>query len=215
MTSLNQKGFSLVEGLLFTLVIIAISFAGWYVWHAGQVDKQNDKTAAARSDTKASSSSSKADPTKNWKAYTSTTGKFSLRYPYSWYTASKPDLCSDDLLLLGSSQSLVGQCATDSGGQVMFAASDGDQRDNYEFKPAYYKNITHEDVTVDDVKGTVWSGMYSYAGEGIGPEVGTQETTYLFYTDGHTYVATYSQHPGSPDVSETFNLIVKNTLQFN
>lgn len=43
----NQKGFSVVEGLLFLIIIGVLGFVGWYVWHSKNAADDNLKNAAS------------------------------------------------------------------------------------------------------------------------------------------------------------------------
>src|SRR5690349_19974476 len=104
-TNKNESGFSVVEALLVLVIVGLIGVFGWYVWHnrATQAKSAITQTTAQTPTTKSSTKTTlvPADPTKDWKPYSSTKGAFSFRYPTSWVQATSPDLCSDGLVLLG------------------------------------------------------------------------------------------------------------------
>lgn len=87
--SLNQYGFSLVEGLLLFVAAGIIAGTGYYVWHSKQTADRNLTISS-------SSISSKSDPGKPVTAkpaslsqtYTSSDYKFSFNYPSSWKLAT-------------------------------------------------------------------------------------------------------------------------------
>jgi hypothetical protein len=212
----TQKGFSLIEGLLVVIALTLIGFVGWYVWNANHKDDSPTKTSQTTSPKTETATKAEADPTKDWTAFTSKDNSFSVRYPTTWFTGGNPEFCdASNLLLLGSTKDVAGKCASDSVGQVLIASSDGDNRSGYALDSDYYKDITSQTVTVDGVAGTKSSGTYTYTGEGIGPTVGTKQVNYVFYSNGKTYVAQYSQAPSYPDALSDFNLVVTKTLNFN
>ena len=110
----NQKGFTLVEVLLLIIALTLIVFTGWYVWN--NRDKDQPTTNAIKSTVK---SKATPDPTADWKPFTSAEGKYSLRYPSDWATASNQDACEGGILLLGPTPDTVGKCNSDGVGQMM------------------------------------------------------------------------------------------------
>jgi hypothetical protein len=57
MKSKNQKGFSLIEGLLLLIALTLIGFVGFYVWHA---QKQTEKTLTSVDNTSNKSSTTRS-----------------------------------------------------------------------------------------------------------------------------------------------------------
>lgn len=54
--SLNQTGFSAIEGLLSAIVVLLVVFIGYYVWHAQQTTNKTLNTAPTSSQTTATKS---------------------------------------------------------------------------------------------------------------------------------------------------------------
>lgn len=75
----NQKGFSVVEGLLILIVVGLLAFVGWYVYH----------TKRTSSPTKTSTTPTLTQTTT--KDYTDTSGTYSLKYPSDWTVKEQPD----------------------------------------------------------------------------------------------------------------------------
>jgi hypothetical protein len=209
----KQNGFTLVEGLLVVIALTLVSFAGWYVWNTNQNEKKAESNNSSSS-TEAPKAESEADPTSGWKEYTNVEGKFSLKYPSNWVTASNPELCSEGIFLLGPTAETVGKCGSDSMGQMLFN-SFMVESGPMGLTEEYYDGIESKEVTVNGVKGERQSGVYSYEGDGIGPAKGTKSVVYIFKSNGLIYKATYEQQPGFPDVEKDFDLIVTKTLRFN
>src|SRR3989344_2360709 len=111
----NQKGFSLVEGLLILVIVGLLGGTGWYVWNARTktTDTLNNTDKASSSVSKypkkevQNSSAATKDPTSDWTAYSNKEGSFSLKHPKSWIEASNPQFCTPGLLLLGSDSKSV------------------------------------------------------------------------------------------------------------
>lgn len=209
---INQKGFTLIEGLLTVLVIAFISFVGWYVWNSNQ-DK-NNSTKSDTSDYVSIKSEKATDPTEDWITYHTDVGKFTVKYPKEWVTSPNKDACDETLLLLGADSGSVGHCNSDSGGQIIISSTDGVQPAS-SYSADNYKDITSKNVTVQGVKGTRQSGTVKADPEfGIGPPAGTKEVLYVFVTNGKTYTLNYIQQPSFKDVLSDFELLVTKTLKF-
>ena len=83
----NQKGFTLIEGLLILVIVGILGFTGWYVWRA----KDNaDKTYTASESMPTKSS----NPYAGWIVYLDKNFKFSLSHPEG-YTVNKACVYSD------------------------------------------------------------------------------------------------------------------------
>lgn len=207
----NHDGFTLVELLLTIIAIGVIGFAGFYVW-----DKSKDGSDVKSSGKTTLSESTKADldPTRDWKSYTSTEGKFSLKYPASWHTADNPENCYTNLLLLGPTAETVGTCGSDNSGQVSISSYTVETGSS-ELDPQYYSDIKTTKVTVDGITGQRQTGTYTYDGEGVGSIKGSKVVEYRFKGRDINYHAYYQQQPGYPDVQKEFDLIVTKTLSFN
>lgn len=221
----QQKGFTLVEGLLIVLIVALLAFAGYYVWH-NQKKKKDDKAASTTSQTTNTSDNNddnqapaEVDQTVNWAVYTNNAGKFTLRTPTAWVQGANPQLCAEGTVLLGPTAAAAGRCATDgSAPQIVVSSRPGDVRNSYQLSAPYYTNIQKTPVTIAGVTGEKQTGVAQgqQDGDGIpGLPNGTQVTQYVFYTNGKTYTATYNQLPTYSDVLSDFNLMITKTLQFN
>ncbi|HCM51715.1 TPA: hypothetical protein DIS56_01095 [Candidatus Saccharibacteria bacterium] len=217
----TKKGFISLEVLLILFIAVLLAGTGWYVL------KAKDKASSTYSDADAANSSQlkygkkevvkeQKDPTADWVAYSSTEGKYSLKYPKTWAAATNPESCSPGILLLGGNAGSVGKCATESFGQISVVSTDGDSVNDQKLSTGY-KDVTSENVTVNNVAGTKMSGTASgQSGDEIsaGMPDGTKVVKYIFYTNGKTYTANYIQMSTYPDVLSDFNLLVTKTLKF-
>jgi hypothetical protein len=216
----NHKGFALVEGLLILVIVAILAGTGWYVFRArnNSNGSLNNASAAGSSLAKPPAAPKKtvstADATADWTAYSKSGTLFTLKYPADWVTAKNPEMCDGNLLLGANSQS-VGTCASGAGGQMSISYSAGDNRSYLELGKNY-KDVTTKQLTVDGVAGERQQGVISVTAghDWQGPPNGTKVVQYLFYANGQTYVATYTQAESYPDVLSDFDLMVTKTLKF-
>jgi uncharacterized protein (UPF0333 family) len=89
--SKNQKGFTVLEGLLIVLILVVIGAVGYMVYHNDHKTKAvSVSTTAAKTPTTKNTSSTKptttasANPYDGWKTYTLKNEKLSFEYPSSW-----------------------------------------------------------------------------------------------------------------------------------
>ena len=89
----NQKGFSVVEGLLILVIVGLIGFVGWYVW---QSKNKTDKTL--ENTTQAQSQPTKSQPQKNTTQASNQIGtiKGQASYP-SEGLPSDEEICAQDI----------------------------------------------------------------------------------------------------------------------
>lgn len=200
--------------LLSVLVAVLLGVIGWLLYDKFMPTAPEIKTTQNAQDmpeTKIEDNvQAEVIQTNDWIALTSKDGKYSLKYPPTWVTATSPELCSPGLTLLGSRSDKVGKCGSDSLGEVLIASYEGDK--TAEFKKSYPSTS----VTIDGVTGTRYAGAIQDADaeSGLGPENGTKEVVYVVYANGRTHQATYYQYPGEKDVSGTFDVLVVKTLTF-
>jgi len=223
----NQKDFSLVE----TLLILAV--AG-IIGRAGCGAYGDRKEAGKRTDNAGSASVSSAeqpggqkgqpvepDETAGWAPYLSAEGKFSLRHPKNWVRPTNPEDCTPGLFMAGANAESAGACASDSFGQIYVSSTEGDHISDHRLATnAYpYQNITSQQATADNIKGTRETGTAKgqmseqFAMPGL-PD-GAKVVVYSFYAHGRTYTAQYTQRSGDPDVLRDFDLMVTKTLKFS
>jgi hypothetical protein len=213
----NQSGSALT--ILFIILIVAlIGAAGWLVYKNQKKAPATTTTTTVQKTTSTPVPKTEADPTATWTVYSDAAGKFALRYPTTWVKATHPELCSPGILLLGPTTATVGVCASEGFGQVHITSTDGDSRSNYELGTGYTA-VTKTDVTVDGVTGKKISGTAKGQAASDTPGMGaladgTIVVNYVFYTNGKTYVAGYTQPPANPDVLNDFNLLVTKSLTF-
>jgi hypothetical protein len=211
----NQKGFTLVEGLLIVIALSLVSFVGFYVYKAN--DKKENTSPQITSESQKSDTDS-PDSTKDWKEFKSTDGKYSLKYPVFWVTPTNSEDCMPGLLLLAADSSSLGACGSENGGHMtVYSTIEGAQKD-YELTPENYSDLKNEKVTVSGVTGIRQSGTFSGEDMGIGPQKGEKEVLYIFTKDKRIYAASYRFSRGDttyPNVLNDFDLMVTKTLKFN
>ena len=214
----NKLGFGFV-GLLVILVVIAlVSTSGWLVYqrqsHSTQL-KDNSEASVSQGSTGRAS----VDPTINWTRYNSISGHYSLQYPTTWVTAGRTNLCSSDfILLLGPTKATVGDCASGNLGEMYFLSADTSHASSYKINidnSATYGGVTKTSLTLNGAAGTKLTATYKATGQTSPPYPdNTKIVFYIFTTPSRTYIASYNQKPGYPDVLDDFNLIVTKTLKF-
>ena len=70
------------------------------------------------------------------------------------------------------------------------------------------------EVLADGITGTRSSALIP-KDPGMGPEDGTTQVLYLFFTGGNTYVVLYQHRPIYADATATFDLLVRTTFKFS
>ena len=214
MKKLNNKGFGVMGVLAVIVIIAAAGGIGAYVYHKHH--KANSNTTSSTSSSNGSSAgktggtTQSPDPTADWSTYSSTSGKFALKYPKTWATAANPSQCQDGIFLLGGNSSAVGSCGSNNFGQMTITWQP--VRTSCGLGSTYWTTNSTTAVTVSGVSGTETTGT-AKAGGSV-PE-GTTTTQYCFVRSGTMYVANYTQLSTYPDVLSDFNLMVAKTLSFN
>jgi hypothetical protein len=212
----DQKGFTLVESLLVVITLALVVGVGFYVMNANK-DKKND--TATTSNKTSEKTKPVADPTADWASYTSPLGKFSVKYPKSWATATNPDLCANTtetgIFMLGADTKSVGKCASEGFGQMTIT-----WRTDRQFCGDLNSDTTTQDskqtVTVGGQSATKIEATAKAPGMGLGadPE-GTKSVQYCVVANNTTYIANYAQLSSYPDALSDFNTMVTKTLRFN
>ena len=214
----DQSAFSIVEGLLILVILGIIGFTGWYVWHAKQnTDKNfNSNTSAEPVIKKKTTNSPQADQTADWKSYTNTDGKYSLKYPNTWVTVSSNQGCLAGLLLVAPTANSLGSCTSKSNGEVSFIGVADSSHLCYNLDGTAFTNITKSTVVISGKTLTKQSGTTKDGTSGNGTlPTGTLEVTYCYGGSGQGFLAVYDQKPSDPSVLTDFNTIVTKTLKFN
>lgn len=84
---MNQKGFSLIEGLLIVIALSLVGFVGFYVYNANKDEKKNEHAAVTHADEKGEKAE---DETANWQELASSKGAFKLKVPDGWKLNNDP-----------------------------------------------------------------------------------------------------------------------------
>jgi hypothetical protein len=217
MRKLNSKGFSTLEIILVLIVVGLSAGAGVYFFKQQKKDDTQpaNTTSQTQTDTKPAETKATPDPTADWVSYTSAEGKFSLKYPKTWVTATNPELCSPGILLLGANSGSVGKCASEGFGQISVTGQPS-HADCGDLNAEAWTVNSKETVTVASVTGLKQAATAKAPADGAGtdPE-GTKILNYCFNNNGYTYVANYKQLPSYPDALADFSLMVTKTLKFN
>ena len=228
MRQTNSTGLSNIKLLLFLVILGIISGTGFYVYRS-QIKTSSSLNNTAKTPIEPQKTTPKPEPvvdeTKDWTPYSSVMGKFSLRYPTRWVQPEHKELCGSGLfdrsVYLGPDKNSVLKCGSEFFGQVSVSSVEGDKQTDYDLAEKSYKNIEVKTVVVNGVTGKRIAGVTKApAGdEPFAPTEGTIEVHYVFYTNGNTYAARYTQVPAgsapSTDVVKDFELMVLKTLKFS
>lgn len=233
MESFKRTGIGLFRIIVLVVFLGVAGFLGWFVWQSkANTEKVLDNTDRAQSallqngekNTEKKDAASAGDITADWTPFSSEKGKFSLRYPKPWVQPTNRDLCSPELferaIYLGADAESVLKCATEYFGQMSVSSVAGDKRSEYDLGTGY-KDITKKDVVVNRAAGQRVSGVTTAPSPdaAFSPVEGTIEVRYIFFTNGNTYVARYTQapkgHSPSDEVLSDFDLMVTKTLKFS
>lgn len=208
--------------LLLLLLVAGGAAAGWY-YQKKQTDKAEKKAAeqseqAAKlqkqvDELKAGSTAPAAvDETADWSTFTSNSSKLTFKYNPDWSSKS----CSDNdvtAVYLAPPPTTQAICNSEKGAMISVSSIPGDQRSvaatDYD---ANGSNVVKSDVTLGGVAGK--KVTYTADGDEF-IAAGTKLVTYEFFTGGRTYIASYVQAPGDPNVLSDFDLLVNSTLVFS
>ena len=220
----NQKGFSLVEGLLIFVIIGLLVFIGIYIHRSNEKvskDLLPNSSITKPNYTKNTGQknvSTSADATANWQSFSSTDGMFSVKYPKTWVQPNNTQYCDKTLLAfglyLGPNADTVLKCGSDGGFGEISIDSNKENNAGFDFK-SDYTNVVKKSVVVDGVTGERISAISSGQQQLLGslPD-GTIVVEYTFYTNQKFYVAHYIQKATDPDVLADFDLMITKTLRF-
>jgi len=233
MISIKRAGVGFMRTIVLVVFLGVAGFLGWFVWQSKiNTEKSLNNTDRAQTaiigngekNTEIRDQVPAGDITADWTPFSSQEGKFSLRYPRAWVQPSNRDLCSPELfkraIYLGPDAESVLKCASEYFGQMSVSSVEGDKRAEYNMD-AGYKEVTKKEVVVSGVTGHRISGVTAAASPGgaFSPIEGTIEVRYVFFTNGNTYVARYTQapkgHSPSTNVMSDFDLMVTKTLKFS
>ncbi len=210
----NQNGFTLVAGLLLVIAVTLIGFTGFYVYNANKKNDQikiNEANPLQPTSENKDAAQATQDITAEWKTFSSSDGKFSLKYPSNWLHPEGGDFCGGTSFLAGTSEDSRGICQSDAPVQIHVTSIEGDQAVAFAPKAGESPGLTVSDATIAGVKGKKYVhkvGMNYLLSED------TQLTQYILYKAGRTYIAIYSDGAGKYKSAEAdFDLMVNKTLK--
>lgn len=210
----NQRG--VIDVVLILVIAVAIAAFGGYVYYQQQQANKTYNTAGSGATVAkhAKKPVPVVDPTANWTAFSSVSGKFSLKYPPAWSKV----VCDnrDDTLYLGPNPKAVAVCNAGFTGQVLIYSQAGDQSATYAFSKTDYSSITSMAVTVVGVTGTKQTA--TSLGNGVNVAAGVKTTRYVFVQSGRTVAADYNfdaSNKSEEDVLADFDTMITKTLKFN
>ncbi len=93
-TPTNQKGITLVEGLIIVIALALILFVGYYVWHTQKQANKTLNTAAKASQSAPSSSSKHLSPKNSGQKIELANSAASFVLPKGWTSARPASICS-------------------------------------------------------------------------------------------------------------------------
>lgn len=108
--SKNQKGFTVVEGLLILLILAVIAAVGYMVYH------NDHKTKMASKNT--TTSTSKITSTVTYKTYSDSAAKASFQYPSTWAIANVKGGCDEPNGCAPSTDQINAQQITSPDGKI-------------------------------------------------------------------------------------------------
>lgn len=204
----NQKGFTVIEGLLVVIAITLISGVGYYVYNSNQTKQTSNTDAQEATNNNQSSQDSKNEIPDNWKSYESSA--YSLKHPSDWIDMQNQENCPD-IFGRGTVPGSEGICQSDSGPQISITTT---TEPPVTFKPTeeYSSDIVTSTAEIDGVSAT----RYSSISKGTAFEdEGTKNIIYIFSNGKTTYVATYNDgNKKYKNVENEFDLMMTKSFKF-
>lgn len=209
----NQIGFVVIELVLVFILLGIIGYTGYRVYQVKQQSEIPTKTQP----TVQPEVSEPAEPTADWKTYTSQAGKYSLKHPTEWFEDVCDEQATDLTLNLGTSAEARVDCEAEMPiSQILVVSTPAVPTESeQDLDTEYYKDKTSEEVTVDGIKGERQSGKLKNAE--LGAPAGTLIVRYFFLAPTRSYIAAYVQMPDgdySADKLEEFDLMIQETMNF-
>lgn len=81
---LSQKGFSPLSVIILIFILAGAGLVGWRVWETHKDKGVINPRASTSADASKVGTNPTFNPYQGWETYTSTRGKFSLKYPQKW-----------------------------------------------------------------------------------------------------------------------------------
>lgn len=217
MKKMSQTGFSVVEALLILIIVAIVAGTGWYVWHVQQnTNKLADDSVKQSQPANVSLGPTYTDDSaKGTVHYHNALGKFRLDYPASWVHQNDNDPACKDAntrdLEIGPNNASVALCGKDGTvSQVQVISLKGNQTNSgvvlLKGHPKGWTDLQTSTVTADGITGTFYCGTAKGQVQGIGSY---PDDAYVYenvwYTNGNTYIATYTQYPKSSKTGPTMD----------
>lgn len=215
----SQGGFGTIQTVIIIAVISIIGAAALYVVR----ENKNTKTEAVSNSSSQNKNSAESQGNKavseewlTWKTYNDPNEEFEFKYPPSWVFSNYTESCSANILLFGVDMNSVGRCGTGIVGQMNLIHIEGDVRTKNGLSKLDYPDLKSTVVTMNGQMAEKQTGTFTLRGEqGPGPQNGDKIIEYLLFTNGKTYIFTYtSKVDGSyPDAQEDFETMVTKTFK--
>lgn len=204
----NQSGLAPVLVLLLVLLIMVIAFFAWRFTSSEQpsIAPQNDNSSDQTADeSDLSGAPSRVSPAND---------AYSVELPSGWVSRNCDAAGSEGVLFIAPSEELLGLCASEAGGVVIFSVASGDNRASLsDFSESEeIGDLSSSDITYGEISGTSFS--YTIVAESMlgYPPVGTTIVHYQAYDGTNTYFATYTGLPGQQDYLAEFDASVDSFL---
>lgn len=212
----NQKGFGALGIILIIFLILAIGFAGWFVWKNNS-DKVDDYNGTTQQPNYEPENTETVDPLEGWTELTNEQGVYSFKYPANWVKANVNTESCPTTTMLAPSQESLGKCPSSQMGQIYVVSGEQYVNGDCALNAEYYKDVQESSATADGIAGkkiigTV-EGMEGEVFEGALPD-DTEVICYFFSTNDNDYKIRYTQKPADQDVAADFNKMVTRTFKF-
>lgn len=218
----NQRGFSLVEGLLLFVLVGIIGGAGWYVYNSNKQANESLKNADASSkvttkDIKANKEAVNTDETEQWISFTPDSKIYTIKIPDGWKLAHQNDECdclfSSQLNYTAGTRATIEKTQGGRGGPFGFFISVDESNKSGERFKDYQMHENQGVIKVDGIEGTKYFYEEMSEQQGMGLEKGGKQYSYYFLKDGKGIYIAYTRNPSETNNLELFEKTVK-TLQF-
>ncbi len=160
------------------------------------------------------------NPYADWKNYSSTVGKYSLKHPANWQAVVCNPAETDLTLYLGPTKASSAVCSSGKPAQIRVVSTPAVPTfSEQNMSSNTYSDITSKKIVADGVTGKRQSGKLK-ADQG-GPEAipaNTQVVIYQFLATGRSYIIIYIQTPTgdySSNSLKLFDSMVQNTFKIN
>lgn len=227
MSKLTQKGFTIIEGALIGVIILALGGIGWFVYTKSQTQDETSQpqssATVATDNSEAEQDPAKEDETSDWEEIESADSAVSVRYPDSLY--AKQCESRDGTPYVGLSPKKDDGYKTcgnyEMPGYITFkvfkkvADYNGDCKvigtDSESTRTAtettingkkVCKFVATRTVDADEAVDYTWAAF-------------DKTITYEYIENGKVYYANYTHYDGYSDMEKVFDEMYAKTLEFN